>query len=79
VATQFGVTQFGATTPCESWAMRNFFFGIENFQQAKMERIVSAFTKAFGQHLTIKEATSWVQKIIVGVASITRFLMLRIS
>jgi hypothetical protein len=36
-----------------------------------MERRVSTFTKAFGQRVTIEEATSWLQEIIVGVASIT--------
>jgi hypothetical protein len=79
VATQFGAIQFGATTRHKSCAMRNFLFGIGHFQRAKMERIVSTFTKAFGQRLTIKEATSWLQEIIVGVASIIHFLMLIIS
>ena len=79
MATQFGATQFGATTPHESWAMRDFFFGIGNFQRAKMDRIVFAFTKAFGQRITIEQAVVWLQKIIVGVTSIIRFLMLIIS
>jgi hypothetical protein len=71
--------QFGVTTPHESWAMRDFFFGIGNFQLAKIERIVSAFTKAFGQRITIEQAASWLQKIIVGVAFFIHSLMLIIS
>jgi hypothetical protein len=77
-ATQFRATQFSATTPYESLATCDFFFGIGN-QWAKMERIVFAFTKAFGQCITIEQVVIWLQKIIVSVASIIRFLMLIIS
>ena len=75
---QFGATQFGATTPHKSLAMRDFFFGIGN-QRAKMERIVFTFTNAFGQRIAIEQAVVWLQTIIVGVASIIRFLMLIMS
>jgi hypothetical protein len=48
----------------ESWAMREFFWRIRNAQEAKIERIVSEYTNAFRQPLTIKQAASWVQGII---------------
>jgi hypothetical protein len=74
-------TQFGfATTPDESWAMRNFLFGIGYGQEAKMEGIASAYTDAFGQPLNIEQAASWVQEIIVSMVSIIHLLiMLTIS
>lgn len=68
-------TQFGfAATPDESWAVREFLFGIGNGQDAKMERIASAFTNAFGQPLNIEQAASWLQEIIVSTVFHYTFL-----
>jgi hypothetical protein len=67
--------QFGfATTPDESWATREFLFGIRNGQEAQMESIVSAYTDAFGQPLNIEQATSWVQEIVVSIGFHYTFL-----
>ncbi len=51
----------------ESWAMHDFFFWHWKFSTGEMEKIVSAFTKAFGKRITIEQAASWLQNIIVSL------------
>jgi hypothetical protein len=71
--------QFGfAKTLDESWAMRDFFFGIRNVQEANMARVVSTFTNEFEQ-ISIEEANQWLQVIIVSVVSIIHFLIMLIT